>query len=57
MRQIKQRKEELNAVERRKVEEEKKLKQVLNGQNETQQLRDSNNSSSHFKHRALMSVA
>jgi len=41
-REIKQKKEELNEVERRKVDDEKKLKQVLNGRNEIQQLRDRN---------------
>jgi len=42
MREIKQRKEEFNAVERRRVEEENKLKQMLDERNETQQLRDRN---------------
>jgi len=42
MRQIKQKKQELKAVEARRVEEENKLKQVLNEQNEIQQLSDRN---------------
>lgn len=42
MRQIKQKKQELKAVEARRVEEENKLKQMLDERNEIQQLSDRN---------------